>query len=310
MTPREAPIVFHCGGEPLLGIVHHGAAGARVGVLIVVGGPQYRVGSHRQFVLLARHFAAAGVPAMRFDYRGMGDSGGAYAGFESLDADIAAAIDAFRATCPRVEEIVLWGLCDAASAILFYAHRDPAVRGIVIVNPWVRTVAGGAKAYLKHYYGARILDGSFWRKVLAGEFDARKSLRALLRLIAQAGSRASEAGSAAERDARSPPDISLRSTLPERMAEGLRRYRGPVLLFISGKDLTAREFEDAVAASALWKRLLSDARVTRIELAEADHTFSRQDWRDLVGRETLRWIAGGVAADLSASQPSPARPVA
>ena len=42
------------------------------GMLIVVGGPQYRAGSHRQFTLLARDVAATGVPTMRFDYRGMG----------------------------------------------------------------------------------------------------------------------------------------------------------------------------------------------------------------------------------------------
>jgi len=52
------------------------AAAADTGVLIVVGGPQYRVGSHRQFVMLARFLADHGVPCMRFDYRGMGDVSG------------------------------------------------------------------------------------------------------------------------------------------------------------------------------------------------------------------------------------------
>ena len=39
-------------------------------MVIVVGGPQYRAGSHRQFTLLARHIAAAGYPVLRFDARG------------------------------------------------------------------------------------------------------------------------------------------------------------------------------------------------------------------------------------------------
>jgi len=55
---------------------------AACGVLIVVGGPQYRVGSHRQFLLLSRRLAAEGHPVMRFDYRGMGDASGAMRGFE------------------------------------------------------------------------------------------------------------------------------------------------------------------------------------------------------------------------------------
>lgn len=93
------------------------------GVLIIVGGPQYRVGSHRQFVLLSRRLAGEGYPAMRFDYRGMGDAGGAMRSFEDVRADIGAAIEAFQRAVPSLRRIVLWGLCDAASAALLYVRR-------------------------------------------------------------------------------------------------------------------------------------------------------------------------------------------
>ena len=43
-------------------------------VVIVVGGPKYGVGSHRQFVTTARYVAAAGYPVLRFDYPSKGDS--------------------------------------------------------------------------------------------------------------------------------------------------------------------------------------------------------------------------------------------
>jgi alpha/beta superfamily hydrolase len=92
------------------------------GVLVVVGGPQYRVGSHRQFLLLSRRLASEGYPVMRFDYRGMGDGGGAMRSFEDVSADIGAAIEAFQRRCPSVRRIVLWGLCDAASAALLYVE--------------------------------------------------------------------------------------------------------------------------------------------------------------------------------------------
>ncbi|HBZ05431.1 MAG TPA: hydrolase 1, exosortase A system-associated, partial [Massilia sp.] len=49
-----------CRGAWLYGIVSLPAAPHPRGVLIVVGGPQYRAGSHRQFTLLARDLAAAG----------------------------------------------------------------------------------------------------------------------------------------------------------------------------------------------------------------------------------------------------------
>ena len=72
----EQALTFDCDGERLVGVVAVPERPVPVGVLIVVGGPQYRAGSHRQFVHLARRLAGAGIAAMRFDYRGMGDASG------------------------------------------------------------------------------------------------------------------------------------------------------------------------------------------------------------------------------------------
>jgi exosortase A-associated hydrolase 1 len=278
VTAAETPIRFACADSMLLGILHPTERPARRGVLIVVGGPQYRIGSHRQFVLLARALAQAGIPAMRFDYRGMGDSDGPFRGFEHIDADIAAAVAAFRAHCPALEEIVLWGLCDAASAILFYAHRDPAIDGIVLLNPWVRTDAGEAKTYIKHYYRGRLADREFWRKTLAGKLEIGASMRSFLSLARRA---LPKTGGSAD-----PTQVSL----PERMALGLDRYDGRVLLIMCGNDLTAREFDEAAKASPGWQRLLAAPRVTRHDLAEADHTFSSLAWRTEVAAWTIEWL--------------------
>ena len=101
MTFTEHAVTFPCAGEQLLGIVAAPELPQATGVLIVVGGPQYRVGSHRQFLLLSRALAEAGYPAMRFDFRGMGDSTGELRDFEGVNEDIGAAINAFQAHCPQ-----------------------------------------------------------------------------------------------------------------------------------------------------------------------------------------------------------------
>ena len=72
MNYTEETTVFACAGDTLMGILAKPETPADTGVIVIVGGPQYRVGSHRQFVLLSRALAAAGYAVLRFDYRGMG----------------------------------------------------------------------------------------------------------------------------------------------------------------------------------------------------------------------------------------------
>src|SRR5437660_6007124 len=86
----ERAIVFQCEGESLVGVVSAPAGNPRRGVVVVVGGPQYRAGSHRQFTLVARSLANGGFPVLRFDHRSMGDSTGSPRAFDAIGADIAA----------------------------------------------------------------------------------------------------------------------------------------------------------------------------------------------------------------------------
>lgn len=279
MNFSEQAFTFPCAGDELLGIVAVPEQPAATGVLIVVGGPQYRVGSHRQFLLLSRALAAAGYPVMRFDYRGMGDSGGALRNFEAVDEDIAAAIDAFYRQCPQLGRVVLWGLCDAASASLLYcdAMDDPRVQGLVLLNPWVRSAATLARTQVKHYYRQRLLQGEFWRKLLSGKVGIGRSssgfARSLLALFGKGGS--------AYRDG----ELSFQ----QRMARGLAAKRRPVLLVLSEDDYTAREFVECATTDAAWKAALAAACLTRRDI-KADHTFSSASWRLAVAQDLISWL--------------------
>jgi exosortase A-associated hydrolase 1 len=285
MTCSEQALVFDCKGDSLIGVLSEAALPAGRGVLIVVGGPQYRVGSHRQFTLLARHLAKSGVPTLRFDYRGMGDSEGEVRTFERVGADIRCAIDRFFASVPGLQDVVIWGLCDAASAALFYAYQDARVSGLVLLNPWVRTGMGIARAHLQHYYIRRLFQASLWQKAARGEFNVRDAAAALGKFVLAALGRSAPSDNAKEPSVREVP-------LPDRMEEGLRRFRGRVLLILSGDDLTAQEFKDLAKRSHGWRRLLGDRRVTRHDLPEANHTFARHDWRSQVERWTEAWVKG------------------
>ena len=79
---NEKPIVLEGVASPLIGMLHPASGKQETGVLMMVaGGPQYRIGGHRQLVLWARKFSSQGFPVMRFDFSGMGDSYGEYVEF-------------------------------------------------------------------------------------------------------------------------------------------------------------------------------------------------------------------------------------
>ncbi|MET0962240.1 MAG: hydrolase 1, exosortase A system-associated [Noviherbaspirillum sp.] len=287
MTIEERGISFACEGCWLYGVLslpQPSARPARRGVVLVVGGPQYRVGSHRQFTLLARELAQQGVPVLRFDYRGMGDSEGAIRDFEDVVPDLRAAIDAFIAQAPSVQEVVLWGLCDAATAAMLYAHQDPRVAGLVLLNPWARTEEGVARAYLKHYYLSRLMQPGLWRKIALGKFDYVGAARSFGSLLGNAMRRKPAPGNGA-----TAAPVAQPPSLPERMLAGFAGFQGRTLLIISGADLTGREFEGMASAPA-WRKLMRGKRVCRQTLAQADHTFSRPEWRDQVARWTADWL--------------------
>ncbi|HEX5126593.1 MAG TPA: hydrolase 1, exosortase A system-associated [Rhodocyclaceae bacterium] len=282
MNIREEALLIDCAGEQQLAIVAQPeSASLRLGVLVIVGGPQYRVGSHRQFLLLARALAAAGIACMRFDYRGMGDSDGRMRSFEDIDADIACAVDAFLATVPALRGVVLWGLCDGASAACFYAPQDARVAGMILLNPWVRTEAGEAKVMLKNYYLRRMLAPEFWRKLLSGRFSLTQSLTSLFGMLRKAGGSAPVTANLAVL----PADAPLTQRLPHSM---LRADRA-MLILLSGRDFVAAEFIAEMDKSSLWPKIMASRHAELRRFSDANHTFSSRAWREAVELASIEW---------------------
>lgn len=274
----EQPVQIVGAGFEMLGILSLPAPGTTphpVGVLVVVGGAQYRVGSHRQFVRLARHLAALGHAVLRFDLPGMGDSPGDLPSFEDTAPHIAAAINGFQQQHTGVERVVLWGLCDGASASLLYvdATHDPRIAGLALLNPWVRSEVSLARARVKHYYWQRLREGDFWRKLLRGGVGW-----GALQKFGHNVQSARVSGAA-------------RAGFQDRMARGWLVFGKPILLLLSERDLTAQEFVEHTAANPSWLNWETAGEVARFEVDHADHTCSTSTSRRATEQSTLNWLS-------------------
>lgn len=243
-------LTIDCEGE-LLGASLDEGKGA-TGLLIVTGGTQTRIGSHRMFERLAASLAAAGHPCLRFDRRGVGDSEGTDQGWRGSGPDIAAAAAFFRKENRKLERIIGFGLCDGASALALFG-AEAGLQGVIMANPWlVETEEDAAPAAaVRHHYRRRLTSLEGWNKIISGAVSYRKVLTGIRRIMAG-----------------QPADLA------HEIATSIERHATPVALILSSDDATA------IAAAEIW----SSKRFERIRAASAapyriesdSHTFARE----------------------------------
>lgn len=243
-------IEFPCAGETLLGTFDD-SPGA-IGLLIVSGGNEIRIGAHRGMAQLARRVAEAGHPVFRFDRRGIGDSTGENHGFETSADDIAAAAAAFRQAAPHLTRIAAFGNCDAATALAFFYPRA-GIDQLVLANPWVIEATDDLPpaAAIRARYAERMRDPREWVRLLRGGVNIRKLVSGLLKV------------------SRSQPQQE--NGLPARLGAALGEARIPVTILLAKGDNTAIAFRDAWAGPAF-----EAARVKAgiEELDSASHSFA------------------------------------
>lgn len=263
MRIEQRALRFSCGGSSLVGVVDVPERPLQRGVLVLAASEQYRVGSHRQFTLLSRVLAQRGIPVMRFDRRGMGDSDGEPRAFDAIEDDIAAAMKEFFIQMPEMKESVILGLGDAALAAALYAPTDERVCALVLLNPLPGAPRGDPVEALRHHYLARLGEVSFWKKVARGKVDI-------------------SAGAAALRENLQHTARTRRNALPRRVAASLAGFDGRLLMVLGGEDMAARQFARVLARH--------QARFRYAEVAQADHAFASSAWRDQVAETSANWI--------------------
>lgn len=150
----------------LAGILTEPAAAvkaARVGALLLNAGVLHRVGANRLNVTLARRLATRGIPALRFDASGIGESPSRVSRLTSHRAEVADTLEAvaFMQATAAVDRVVLIGLCSGAEAGLLTAAADSRVAGVVAIEGY----AYPTREYWLRRYASRMLRPGAWKSI-------------------------------------------------------------------------------------------------------------------------------------------------
>ena len=109
-----------------------------VGQVLFNAGMVHRVGPHRINVRLARALAARGIPSIRFDLAGQGDSArapGPRSSEEQAVVDLSSAMDAL-AGAASVARFALFGFCSGGVHSYAAAQADPRIAGILLYDTY------------------------------------------------------------------------------------------------------------------------------------------------------------------------------
>jgi pimeloyl-ACP methyl ester carboxylesterase len=140
---RERQVRFDTDGGPLFGILSEPLVTepGRVCLISQNSGALRRTGQCRMWTDMCRRWASRGVPALRVDLNGIGDSSGRFVSNEDRQRDDETRTIAYRlAIADELEresvanEFVSIGLCLGAYWELKAAVRDPRLRGTVLLN--------------------------------------------------------------------------------------------------------------------------------------------------------------------------------
>jgi hypothetical protein len=274
---KERPVLFGP-TRSLSGILTEPAGGATglPAVLLLNAGVLHRVGPNRLSVTLARRLAALGLPVLRFDYSGLGESEPRRDALTLEESMLAEGIEAmnFLATSGIAERFVPMGLCAGAEQSQRLAHADARVVGGVLIDGYAyRTPGYYLRELARHLFSARS-----WRRLLASPL----TLRRLLGPRQAAGPAPSNPGGVDF-----VREFPTREACLEQLNTILAREVELFLVFTGGG--MAEFYNHPGQFAATFPSLRNHARIRLDFMPLADHTFTLRSQQDAVLASIDAW---------------------
>lgn len=273
--------VWFGGTKSLSGILTEpsGGAAGQPAVLLLNAGLLHRVGPNRLNVVLARRLAAAGLPVLRFDYSGLGESEPRRDELSIEQRSLAEGMEAmeFLETAGVADRFVPMGICSGAENAQRLALEDERVAGAVLIDGYAYRTAG---YYLRE--GARhLLSRRSWSRFLASPLALRHRL-GLGRAAPAAPTERNPGGLDYERPF--PP----RETCLDEMTQILARNVELCLIFTGGG--MAEFYNHPRQFAETFPSLDGHPRLRLEYMKHADHTFTLRGHQEAVMASIDAWL--------------------
>ena len=271
-----------------------GTARAGIAAVLLCPGVKTRVGPHRMYRKLSAPFLARGIPVLRVDFRGIGDSEGewpddALAGIYRA-MELGHCVDDVRAALDWLESqlgircCIVGGLCGAAMTALHVARKDSRMAALfaiglpVLLAGAIEKPAMSARELHSHrsLYLRKLLQPASWLRLLSMKSDYRLLWRALAQKFL------TKKGEAP------PAATSLNPHLAECMQALLGSGR-PALLLFGERDPRRWDFEEKFlqASAALGPY---QAQIQYSLVPGANHILGHPDAVAAANRLTEAWL--------------------
>lgn len=268
---NERTVQFAPGGN-LLGTVcvpDVATAGPGCGLLLLNAGIVSRTGPHRINVRLAREAAALGIPSLRFDLSGRGDSTPAAPGLgynEQAAADVAHAVDTLCREGP-CERVMVFGICSGADDGLAAALSEPRIAALVLFDPPI---------FADLRWRLRMLAGKFRKYGIRGGIGRLLTIRRTL---------AAESGAENNYGRDVPPRAEYAARLRELVGRGVA-----IRLVYSGSTCTEPDYHGQrraiVEAEGLADRIRTEF------MPDVDHVVTTREAQSLLLSKMRDWMGG------------------
>lgn len=189
---QEEAILFGK-NRSLFGILHTTtqSQNERPAIVMINAGTVHRIGPHRLYIKMARHWADLGFSVFRLDLSGIGDSVVREGSEENLTYPKTAHEDideAFKLLEQMlgVKNFILIGLCSGADITFKTGFKDPRVVGAILMNPL--TFCINDSRIVQDADRARYFKDSFsgkekWFRLLKGQINVFNTIYALFNYV-------------------------------------------------------------------------------------------------------------------------------